>query len=291
MGSAKSLDKHMKLHLWRSILLLLTLVFLILWLGQKLGHRDGLIIATAMALSIIGLIFWYGDWRLLPKFKVTELEGQDPWGLRVTLQDLSNKARTPMPRIYIVPSEAPQALAVGHSLSASKVFLTEGLLEQLSPEELKAVLAYNLICIKNRNTLSFTVASALAEVLLSLSSFLDWSLIWLFGSKKSSQQPRVRLATWTVAPLAATAVRLAVGRQPYLRADKDAAVLLGDSKILARVLWKLESYALTQPFYAAPAMSHFFIVNPLTANRFGRYFHAHPEIQERIKNLVGHYPI
>ena len=291
MGSAKSLDMHMKIHLWRSILLLSIVVFIVMMLGQKLGHRDGFVLSVAMALSIIGLFLWYGDWRLLPQLKVTELEGQDPWDLRKTLYELSSKARTPMPRIFVIPSAAPQALAVGRTLNASKIFVTDGLLQQLQPQEIKAVLAYNLMCIKSRTTLSFTIASGLAEALLSLSATIDWSLAWLFGSKKSSQQPRLRLATWAIAPIAASAVRLAVGRQPYLLADKEAAVLLGDSKILAQVLWKLQSYALTEPFNAAPATSHFYIVNPLTASRFGRYFHAHPEVRERIKNLVGHYPI
>lgn len=291
MGRPKSLDNHMKLHLWRSMVLLSFVVLVVVLLGQKLGHRDGFILSAALALSIIGLFLWYGDWRLLPQLKVTEIEGQDPWDIRNTLRLLSSRARVPMPRVFIIPSESPQALAVGRSLNASKIFLTNGLLQQLQPAELKAVLAYNLMCIKNRTTVSFTIASALAEALLSVAGTIDWSLMWLFGVKKSSREPRLRLATWTVAPIAAAIVRLAVGREPYLRADKDAAQLTGDGKVLAQVLWKLQSYALTQPFAAAPAASHFFIVSPLTNNRFGRYFHAHPEVRDRIKNLVGHYPI
>lgn len=271
--------------------MLSAVVLVVVLLGQKLGHRDGFILSAALALSIIGIFVWYGDWRLLPQLNVTEIEGQDPWDIRNTLRLLSDRARVPMPRVYIIPSEAPQALAVGRNLNSSKIFLTQGLLQQLSAQELRAVLAYNLMCIKNRTTLSFTIASALAEALLSAAGTIDWSMVWLFGSTKQSGLPRVRIFTWTVAPIAAAIVRLAVGRQPYLKADQDAAALLNDSKVLAQVLWKLQSYALTQPFAAAPAASHFFIVNPLTGHRFGRYFHAHPEVSDRIKNLVGHYPI
>ncbi|MGE0764423.1 MAG: M48 family metalloprotease [Bdellovibrionales bacterium] len=281
----------MRLHLWRAFLLLSVVVLVVVTLGQKMGHRDGLILSGAMALSIIALFLWYGDWRLLPMLKVQELEGQDPWEIRTILKTLSDRARVPMPRVFLIPNEAPQALALGRTLSTSKIFLTSGLLQQLDTEELKAVLAYNLMCIKNRSTLAFTIASALSEAILSISGTLDWSLTWFFGSSKSKRGPHFRPFTWLFSPFTAALVRIAVGRDPYLRADQDAARLMNNNKILAQVLWKLQSYALTQPFPATPAASHFFIVNPLTTNGLSRYFHAQPEVRDRIKNLVGHYPI
>lgn len=281
----------MKLHLWRSLLLLALLVVSVLTLGLKIGHRDGLVLSAIIALSIIGLFAWYGDWRLLPQLKVREVEGQDPWKIRTSLKELSEKARLPMPRVFLIPNDSPQALAVGRSLGSSKIFLTTGLVQQLDIHEVRAILAYNLMCIKTRATFSFAVASALADGILSVSRFLDLSFVWLFGSRRNRGRASLGPITWLATPVAAGMVRLAVGRLPYLKADQDAAQLLDDKKILAQVLWKMQSYALTQPFPARPAAGHFFIVNPLTMNGLGRYFHAQPEVRYRIKNLIGHYPI
>lgn len=281
----------MKAQLFRSSLSLGCLVALVIGFGQRFGHRDAFVLSVTLALSIIGIFLWYGDLRLVPLLQVEELEGHDPWGLRRRLAALSETARIDMPRLFIIPSETPQALAVGRSQRSGKIFLTQGLLKLLTQDELNAVLAYNLFTIKNRSTLSFTIGSALADAILSVGAAVDWVFNWLLGSGHHAAKRRVQLATWVVAPVAAMLVRLSVGKHPYLRADHDTAQLLGEGRTLASVLWKLQSYALAQPFPVSPATSHFFMVNPLTTNRWGRYFHAHPHIRERIQNLIGHYPI
>ncbi len=283
--------KSMKAQLLRSSLLLGCLVILVIGFGQKFGHRDAFVLSVTLALSIIGIFLWYGDLRLVPLLQVEELEGHDPWGLRKKLAALSEKARIDMPRVFVIPSETPQALAVGRSQRSGKIFLTLGLLKLLTPEELNSVLAYNLFTIKNRSTLSFTIGSAMADAVLSIGGGIDWLFNWLLGSGHHSARRRVQIATWLVAPVAAVLVRLSVGKIAYLQADRDTARLLGEGRTLASVLWKLQSYALTQAFPISPATSHFFMVNPLTTNRWGRYFHAHPQIRERIQNLIGHYPI
>lgn len=279
----------MKNQLWRSIFLLGSLVLLVLVFGQKLGHRDGLLISMAMALSIISLFLVYGDLRLMPRFKMVELEGKDPWRIRATLETLADQARLPMPRVYVIEDEAPQTLALGRTVKQAKIFFTSGLLKSFDEEELRAILAYHLMCIRSRATVAFTIASALADAVLSTGAAVDWLLGWLVGSGRS--QRRIQVTTRLVAPLAAAFVHIAVGRRPYLDADLAAGRLLGKTQVLARVLWKLDSYSLTQPLKIAPALSHFFMVNPLTTNVWGRYFHAQPQARERIQNLVGHYPL
>lgn len=281
----------MKAQLIRSGLLLGALVVLVVGFGQRFGHRDAFVLSVALALSIIGLFLWYGDIRLVPLLKVEEIEGHDPWGIRRQLSALSERSRISLPRIFVVPSETPQALAVGRTPGSGKIFLTEGLLKLFTPDEINAVLAYNLMCIKNRSTISFTIGSAMADAILNIGGSVDWLINWLLGSGHHAERRRGQAVTWLVAPAAALMVRLSVGKLPYLRADRDTALLLGEGRTLATVLWKLQSYALTQPFSISPATAHFFMVNPLTTNRWGRYFHAHPQIRERIQNLIGHYPI
>lgn len=275
----------------RAGLLLGVLVTLVMVFGQRLGSRDGFVVSTIMALGIIGFILWHGDLRLWSWLEPRELEGQDPWGIRARLTQLSGRARVAVPRVFVIDDLSPQALAIGRTPRSGKIFLTQGLLTLLTSEELEAVLAYNLMCIKGRATLSFTIGSALADAVLGIGASVDWMINWLLGSSRAEPARRAQLATWLVAPLAALLVRLSVGRQPYLQADLETSQLLGEGRTLASVLWKLQSYALTQPLKISPATSHFFIVNPLTANRWGRYFHAHPQIRERIQNLIGHYPI
>lgn len=280
----------MKRYLWRPVLLVVLLVLLIMILGQNLGHRDGLILSVSVSLGIIGLFSAYGDVRLAPRLKVQELLGQDPWKVRLVLETLSDKARVPTPRLFVIQSDAPQALALGRTRQAGKVYVTSGLLELLNKEEITAVLAYLLMCIKIRATLGFTIASAFADAILTVGGSLDWLLGVIAGSRRSDGK-RVFFFTRTLAPLAATFVHAAVGRKPYFAADEATKQLLGEGTALAQVLWKLESYSLTHPFSTLPATAQFFIVNPLTTNVWGRYFHAHPLVRDRIVNLIGHYPI
>lgn len=280
--------RYHPLRTWFMVLILLMGLFA---LGQRIGHRDALILAAALSLGVIGLLLFYAEWRWIPSFHVIELDGQDPWGALAEVRKWSANLRVPRPRVFLIPSEAPQALALGRGLRSGQIFLTEGLLEQLTSQELSAVIVYQLVCIRNRAAMSFTIASAIADLVLTFGASIDGSLNWLLGSRRQGVGGRIQFFTWSLAPLAATLVRIGVGRRPYIRADRDTANIMGEGRTLAQVLWKMQSYAQTRPFQATPATSHFFLVNPLTASRWGRYFHAHPEVSERIRNLVGHYPI
>jgi heat shock protein HtpX len=244
----------MKAQMLRSGLLLGGLVLLVIGFGHKVGHRDAFVMSVTLALSIIGLFLWYGDLRLVPLLDVEELEGHDPWGLRKRLAGLSGRARVDMPRIFVIPVETP-SVSPWPLTKERKNFSHLRPSQLLGPEELNAVLAYNLFTIKNRSTLSFTIGSALADAVLSVGGGTDWVINWILGSRHHSSKRRVRLATWIVAPVAAIAVRLSVSRLAYLQADRDVAQLLGEGRTLASVLWKLQSYALTQAFPISPATS------------------------------------
>jgi heat shock protein HtpX len=279
----------MNAPLARSGLLLLALVGSTMALGQRLGPSNGFIASISLALGIIFLFMWYAELRFFPHFGVEEISGQDPWGIGPRLRELADKARLPLPRLYVIDSDGVQAMATGRTHRSGKIFLTTGLLRRLAPEEVSAVLAFEIMAIRSRMTLSFTIAGAFADVVLSFGYAIDRVINTAIGSRRG--QRRWNLGTWLLAPVAAALVQLAIGRQIYLKNDLSTAQLIGNGQLLAQVLWKVQSYAETEPIAVSAATSHFYLVNPLTTNRLGRYFHAHPKVRERIRDLVGHYPI
>jgi len=273
----------------RAWLVLLAISIGLIALGQSLGHRDGLLLSVALALSINGLLFFYGDIRLAPLLEVQEIEGQDPWGLLEQVRTLSDRARIKTPRVFLIPSSSPQSLVIGRSIKNGKIFLTEGLLERLTPEELRAILCFHVACIKNLSTLSFTVGSALADAVLVVGRAFDKIVRAIMGRHPGPITSS--MGTWLVAPLAASLIHITVNKRDYLAADALAAKLVGDPKILATALWKLHSYSFTRPFSAPAAAAPFFVVNPLTRRGWNRYFHAQPSTRERILRLIGYYPL
>lgn len=256
----------------------------LLVLGHVLADRQGVLFAVIIALSINCLIYFYGDWRWLPSLKAHELEGYDSWGLLPWIHERSRKLGINAPKIFIIPYATPQALSMGRSPRTAKIFLTEGLMEKLNAEEVQAVLLYQLCAIRRLDTFAFTVAGALADSLMSMASLVDWLLRWLIGNEK-------KLMTWLISPVASLVVHFAIGQRNYFLIDRMAAEQLRDAELMARVLWKLESYSRTSPLPIPESLAHQFIVNPLTTQGYGQYFQIQPNIRLRIERLVGHYPL
>ena len=257
--------------------------------GFTLGDRQGLILGVGLALGINTLVFFYGDWRTLRVFQNSKLEGQDPWGLMPLVRKKSQQLKLPPPEIYILEHETPQAFSIGRNWHSAKICLTRGLLRLLTPAEIEIVVALELTRIERLDTFSFQVASAFGDSVLLVSSFLDRTLRLVLGSAPSPQYQG--FFQNLMSPLACLAVRLTVGPQNYLQADKKTAERIHDAKGLAAVLWKLESYATTRPLLVPPSMAHLFIVNPLTGYGRDQYFPVQPTIQRRIEHLLGYYPL
>ncbi len=252
--------------------------------GHFVADRQGVLFAVVIALSINCLIYFYGDWRWLPSLKAHRLEGYDSWGLLPWVHERSRKLDIHTPQLFVIPYSTPQALSMGRNPRSSKIFLTEGLMEKLSPEEVHAVVLYQLCSIRRLDTFAFTVAGALADALMSTAAFLDWLLRWIIGNEK-------KLMTWLISPLASLVVHFAIGQRNYFLIDRMAAEQLRDSELMARVLWKLESYSRTSPLPVPESLAHQFIVNPLTTQGSAQYFQIQPNIRQRIERLVGHYPL
>lgn len=276
----------------RPWLLISVIILPILLLGFQSHHRDALIFSLAVSLALVVLILNYGRWRLLPRLDLSPVEGHDPWGLSQEVSTLCERTRLPRPKLYILDTPEAQAVVLGNRPKHAAIIVTQGLIEILTPKERSAVIAYLLACIRTRATLSFTVGSALADILLGLGHVLDRVLIFLLGRMRSSAEGEViHFGTLMIAPLAGLVLRIAVGRSDYFAADHLAASWVGEPEQLAKALWKLHSYALTTPLQVNPATSVFFIVNPLTRRRWARYFRTHPRLEDRIKSLVGFFPV
>lgn len=267
------------------------LSFLLIFAGHAVLEREGLLFGLMLALSINCYVYFYEDKRILSLFESHLVEGRDPYGLSQIAEKLADRAKIPIPRLVIVPDEAPQSLVVGHSLTKGTIVVSQGLLQKFSRAEVEAVLAYQMANIKSLNILVFAVGSFLSSSLLFIAESLDTILRFLIVEKKNPNYALSQIFTRSVSPVIGLLLRLSIRPQFYYSADSVAAQWLSDGKILAEVLWKLQSYSATQPFSAPLSTTHAFVINPLPKKGWMRHYHAQPPIEKRIAALIGYYPI
>lgn len=260
-------------------------------LGHFYGGRQGLLVALILGLGVNSFVYFYEDKRVLDFFKGVPLQGQDPYGLHNIAHRLALKARIATPKLIVMQSPAPQVLVVGRGITHGTILITDGLLQRFSRAELEAVMAYQIACIKNLNTLAFAVGSFIVSCSLFLTELLDRGLRFVLVEKKNPDAIITQFFTRLVAPLAGILLQICIRPYFYFAADEQATQLTGDPKTMAKVLWKLETVSKTIPFNAPTSTGHMFMVNPLTRLPWNRYFHAQPAARDRIERLVGYYPI
>ena len=213
--------------------------------------------------------------------------------LYAIVERLARRANMPVPRIYIIPSAAANAVATGRNPSHAAVAVTDGILQILSERELEAVLAHELSHVKNRDVLIATIAAAVAGIISVAGHAAQWGLmLGGLGGRGSSSDDRggglAALAWIIIAPIIALLIQLAISRSREYGADQSGAALTGDPEALARALARLEQTQAVRPYpFAGPATAHLFIVNPLrgTAATLMNLFSTHPPIEERIRRL------
>lgn len=273
---------------WALLALFSTMLLLV---GHHFAGREGVLWALILSLGINCFIYFFAPQRALLLFKTNEVEGQDPWGIQLALNEIALKIRTPKPKILIVQSHTPQAAATARNGNNPHFILTAGLLELLNKNELKAVLAYLTAIVKRQETVGFTIAQVLADLILKITGIVDAIFRWIIVEKNRPQSALSNISTRLVAPLVGFLIRLTTNEQSYNETDQLAASIIEDPHHLASALWKLESYSQTKPIQVPPSYSHMFIVNPLTKKSWTRYFHAQPSTKDRIKKIIGYYPI
>jgi heat shock protein HtpX len=269
-------------------MLLATLTALLLWVGQALAGQGGFIIALVIAGIMNFGAYWFSDKIVLRMYHAQEVGEANAPELYAVVRDLAMRGNLPMPRVYLIPEEAPNAFATGRDPQHAAVAVTAGLLRLLTRQELAGVIAHELGHVKNRDTLIMTAAATLAGALSMLANMAMWRTILGSGSSDDEEggHPLAGLLGILIAPIAAMLVQTAISRSREFLADEAGARLSGDPLALASALRKIEAWSRKTPMMAgSPATAHLFIINPFSAGGLVQLFSTHPSTDERIKRL------
>jgi heat shock protein HtpX len=263
---------------------------LIVAMGGLAGGRNGLWIALALAAVMNFFSYWFSDRIVLALHRAQPVSREQAPQLYEILERLTARAGIPMPRVYVLPEEAPNAFATGRDPQHAAVAVTQGITRILNAEELEGVLAHELSHVRNRDILIASVAATLAATVMVIANMARWAAIFGGGQREDREggNPIALLAGIILAPIAATLIQLAVSRAREYQADASGAELTHNPYGLAHALQKLEEASRRIPMVnAGPASSHLFIVKPLTGQALANLFSTHPPIRERIRRLLG----
>jgi heat shock protein HtpX len=273
----------------RTTVLLAALTALLLVIGGAIGGNQGVFIAFVFALLMNFASYWFSDKIVLSMYGAHEVSAHEAPDLYRLVQRLAQRAGIPMPKVYIIPSDAPNAFATGRDPAHGAVAVTEGIMRMLDTDELSGVLAHELGHIRNRDTLIMTVAATLAGAITMLANMAQWGAIFGFGRRDEEDSGGGGMLSLLfmaiLAPIAATLIQLAISRSREFFADSTGAAIAGSPSGLARALEKLHYASQRLPMHANPATAHLFIVNPLTGGSLLNLFSTHPPIEERIRRL------
>ncbi|MCX5850561.1 MAG: zinc metalloprotease HtpX [Deltaproteobacteria bacterium] len=272
----------------KTVVLLGALTGLLILLGGFFGGKQGVIIAFVIATVMNLGSYWFSDKIVLAMYRAKEVSEQDAPQLYSVVKGLALKAGLPMPKVCIVPGDAPNAFATGRDERHAVVAVTEGILRILGREELEGVLAHELTHIKNRDILVGSIAATLAGAIMMIASMAKWAAIFGFGRSSEDDDGGgiiglILLAV--LAPIAALLIQMAISRSREYLADQGGARIAGNPYGLASALEKLSLASKAIPMDTNPATAHMFIVNPLSAKSFVNLFSTHPPIEERVRRL------
>ena len=277
------------MNLLKITFLLTCLTLLLVAMGSAIGGQSGMLIAFGLACAMNFFSYWYSDKIILKMYKAREVSETENPAFYGMVRRLALQANMPMPKVYIIPSEGPNAFATGRNPQNAAVAATEGILRILSTEELEGVMAHELAHVQNRDTLISTIAATFAGAISMLGSMLQWAAI--FGAGRSEDEEGGGgllggLAMAFIAPVAAMLIQMAISRSREYHADASGARICGKPLALAGALRKLQQASMRMPMQeATPATSHLFIVNPLTGASMLKLFSTHPPMEERIARL------
>src|SRR6266581_3555483 len=275
-------------NVFKTGLLLAVLTVMLVLIGGAIGGRQGMLVAFFVAVAMNFISYWFSDKMVLAAYGAQPIEEAAAPRLYAIVHRLATRAGIPMPRVYLIPSETPNAFATGRNPEHAVVAVTEGIMRILDEEELEGVLAHELSHVKNRDVLISTIAATLAGAITYLAHMAQWAA--MFGGRSSDDEerggnPLALILMAVLAPLAAMLVQLAVSRAREFQADATGARVAGQPRGLASALQKLERANEIAPMAANPSTAHLFIVNPLGRNVLMRLFSTHPPIEERIARL------
>src|SRR5215211_4280838 len=265
----------------RTTILMASLGGLLVVIGYAIGGIGAASGFLVIALLINLIAFWFSDKIALASARAKPISESEAPGLYQMVRELTTRADLPMPRLYMIPSEQPNAFATGRSPNHSAVAVTQGITKLLSEDELRGVIAHELAHIRNRDILTQSVASAIGAMITYLAYFFLW-----FGSDDESPLSLVAsLAMVLLAPIAASLIQLAVSRQREYAADATGAEFCGNPESLASALLRLEEGAKAMPMQVNQATEPLYIVKPFSGGGIAGLFSTHPPIEERVRRL------
>jgi heat shock protein HtpX len=272
----------------KTFLLMGLLTVLLVVIGRVVGGQGGMIIAFLFAVVMNFVSYWFSDKMVLKMYRAQEIQQADNPGLYQMVGELAGRAGLPMPRVYIIPQEQPNAFATGRDPQHAAVAVTEGILRTLTRDELRGVLAHELSHVKHRDILVGTIAATIAGAISMLANMAQWAMI--FGGGRNSDDnegghPIAGLVMMIVAPIAAMMIQMAISRSREYLADEGGAQIAGNPLSLASALRKLSLKSEQIPMEANPATAHMFIVSPLHGGGLMSLFSTHPPMEERIARL------
>ncbi len=276
----------MPLNFTKTALLLAILTAIFVAMGSAVGGESGLVIAFVLALVMNGVAFWKSDKMILRLHNAQEVDAQSAPELVNLVRELATRAELPMPRVYIMNVPQPNAFATGRNPQNAAVCASTGLLEMMTREELAAVLAHELAHIKNRDTLTMTVAATIGGAISMIAQWLQVS--FLFGNRNQGGSRLVAFAAMLLAPFAAMIVQMAISRSREYQADRLGAMICGNPLWLASALQKIQNAVRRIPNPNAermPATAHLFIISPLVGRGIDSWFTTHPNTENRIAEL------
>lgn len=273
----------------KTVFLMSLLTILVILAGGALGGANGMKMAFVFALVMNFGSYWFSDKVALSMTRSQPVSREENPGLYAIVEKLAYNADLPMPRIYMTPSNQPNAFATGRNPHHSAIAVTQGIMQILNREELEGVLAHELAHIKNRDILISTLAAVLAGVITTLANWAQWALMFggFGGDDEDGASGLAALPLIILGPIAALLVQMGISRSREYLADATGAEIAGNSYGLAQALQKLERGSAMIPMNVNPAASHMFIVNPLNAKRVASLFSTHPPIEERVKRLYS----
>ena len=272
----------------KTVFLLGLLSGLLLVIGELLGGQSGLLVAFVFAVVMNFGSYWFSDKIVLRMYRAGEVGPEH--SLHQMTARLAKQAGLPMPRVFVIPDESPNAFATGRNPNHAAVAATQGILSALDRRELEGVIAHELAHVKHRDILISSIAATVAATVMMIARMAQFAAIFGgFGGRdaRGGSNPIALIATIILAPLSAMLIQAAISRSREFAADRGAAEIVGSPHGLADALRKIESVARRVPMNANPATAHMFIMKPISGRGVMALFSTHPPTEQRIERLLG----
>lgn len=275
-------------NLAKTAVLMAAITALFIVVGGILGGEQGMLFALLIAIGMNFFSYWFSDTMVLKMTNAQQVDERSAPQFYAMVKELANKAGLPMPKVFLIEEDAPNAFATGRNPDHASVAATTGILRLLSARELRGVMAHELAHVRHRDILISTLAATMAGAISALANLA------MFAGGRNSEgrqgNPLASLLVMILAPLAASLIQMSISRAREYEADRGGAEISADPEALAQALQKIHAHSQGTPFQAIerhPETAQMMIINPLTAGGLSQLFSTHPPMEERVARLIS----